>query len=62
MSDLPERPLEPEINSVGAASVTDCTGFIPALPQDEAELKSYSEISAPIDDENDFSVRKHNKK
>lgn len=27
-----------------SCSATDCTGLIPALPQDEAELESYEEL------------------
>ena len=27
-----------------AASTTDCTGLIPSLPQNEAELEAYNDI------------------
>ena len=35
---------DPDTLDVRAASVTDCTGLIPSLPQSEAELESYAEI------------------
>ncbi len=31
-------------SDVQACSATDCTGLIPALPQDEAEVKAYEDI------------------
>ena len=29
---------------IQACSATDCTGLIPALPQDEAEMEAYEDI------------------
>ena len=29
---------------ISAVSSTDCTGLIPALPQDEAQLESYQDL------------------
>ena len=31
-------------SDIQACSATDCTGLIPALPQDEAEVEAYEDI------------------
>ena len=35
---------DPEDFSVNSCSATDCTGLIPALPQNEDEVASYEEL------------------
>ncbi|MCL2671214.1 MAG: hypothetical protein FWF10_04160 [Clostridiales bacterium] len=32
----------------GVASMTDCTGLMPAPPQSEAEYRSYAELAGSI--------------
>lgn len=60
MSKIPdEKPSEYDIDTQGVASTSECTGFIPAVTQNQEQVKSYVEITAPLSDENDFSVRKH---
>lgn len=35
---------EPDTLDIKACSATDCTGLIPALPADDAELESYEAL------------------
>ena len=39
--DIKNDPWDVDIQ---ACSTTDCTGLIPALPQDEAQLESYQDL------------------
>lgn len=34
----------PSTHNIQASSATDCTGLIPALPVDDAELENYAEL------------------
>lgn len=35
---------DPDYLDIKACSATDCTGLIPALPQDDTELASYAQV------------------
>lgn len=45
-SDLKNNTAENlfDDSDIQACSATDCTGLIPALPQDEAEVEAYEDI------------------
>lgn len=42
-SDEPQRPY-PSLEDMGISSVQDCTGLIPSLPQNKAELENYQSM------------------
>ena len=42
-SKEPQRPY-PSLQEMGISSAMDCTGLIPSLPEDEAEMESYKEM------------------
>ena len=39
-----KKPKDEFDIDIQACSATDCTGLIPALPQDEAQLESYQDL------------------
>mgnify|MGYP000037597793 CR=1 FL=1 len=45
-SDLKDKTVQNPFDDsdIQACSATDCTGLIPSLPQDEAEMEAYEDL------------------